>query len=157
VRQEAHFDLYLSVAQKVELLKLKRKTGISASILLLKGLSYWLSHEINLKKEAEIFKGLIEEREAKELEKETGDYLGSFDKYFDKMDRIDSAYRQGRISRKERDRLKKITKDNYEVTQRIKRKRFGTSTKDDRKREFLKKHPNCEVGKDGKIKKKRQT
>jgi hypothetical protein len=146
-------DVYMTDAQKKALFKVSKKTGISASRLLLKGFNYWLSNNPeDLKEEAEVFNALMEEREAKDLERETGDYLGSFDKYYVKMERIDSAYEKGYISKEERDRLRKKTKNSYSTTQRNKRIRLGMATQEDRKIAFAKKR-GLKVTKSGKIKK----
>ena len=99
--------------------------------------------------EAKIFDSLMEEREAKDLERETGDYLGSFEKHYDKLNRIDKAKRHGDISSEEATRLKNMTQINYEVSQRNKRIRLGMASKEDL---FLQKH-GCVRNKNGKINK----
>jgi hypothetical protein len=149
----ASIDLYCSVAEKKEILKTSKRTGLSMSQLLLKGFYYLISERMNeLEREAERFKDAMEAREAKERERCSGDYLGSFDKYNEKMDRLDSAKRKKRISDEEYERLKKITIEDYETTQRSNRNVLGIATKEDRKLGFAKEH-GCKVGKNGKIRK----
>ena len=152
---EAHFDAYMSVDQKKALINLSKKTGISASQLLLTGLSYWLSHEKELKREAELFKDLMRERELKEKERDLGDYVGSFEKKEEKLLKYYQLKKQGKITDTEYREYIKQTNEHFEGTQRIKRKRFGTSTKQDKLKEFAEKH-GCKVTKDGKLEKKKQ-
>lgn len=149
----ATFEVYMSDAQKIALLKVSKKTGISVSRLLLKGYNYWLSNNPkDLKVEAETFNALMEEREAKQLERDLGDYIGSFDKLPQKVKAYNRALKDGKITPQEHKAYVKQTIKNYEVTQRSKRKRFGTSTKEDRLKEFLEKRGYA-VTESGKIRK----
>jgi len=123
------------------------------SQLLLKGYHYLISEKIkDLKKEAELFKALMEERELKEHERDLGDYIYSFGKCDKKLIEYFKLWKQGKITEQEYRTYVKLTKQHFEGTQRIKRKRFGTSTKEDRKREFVQKH-GYKVSKNGKIRK----
>jgi hypothetical protein len=151
----ARITVYCSDAQEMKIKKIARELGLSASKLMLKGLPFWLSKK-GMIKEAEKLNALMEEREAKELERETGDYLGSFDKHIDKRNRIETAYKNKQISREERDMLRKIADINFSTTQRNKRIRLGIATKEDRKIAFVKKR-GLKVGKNGKIKKKKHS
>ncbi len=138
----ATFLLYLSDSEKIELAKVSKKTGISVSRLLLKAWSYWLSNNPleGLQEEAERFKGMMEEREAKQRERETGDYIGSFKKEKDKINRIAREYLDHKISHDEYQKLLKQTKDNYTTTRRKARIRLGISSRNDRFEEFKENH-----------------
>ena len=121
----ARLDLYISDIEKDLLMKAKKKTGLPFNKLLMKAFDYWINNNpAQLKDLAEEFHGAVAEMEAKQRERDTGDFLGSFDKFKQKMERIKEAEKTGEISTEWAEMLRQETERNYEITREEKKKRL---------------------------------
>jgi hypothetical protein len=131
LRAEQH-SLYIPEKEWNVLIKTKKRTGISVSKLLIKGFNYWLQNNPKeLGDLAEELKGQVEIREVKEKERQTGDYLGSFEKMEKKLRAIDKSD----LSSEKKKLLKAKTRERYQRTQGIYEKKiFGEKASNKRKR-----------------------
>jgi hypothetical protein len=128
----------LSYREQKMLRDISNETGIPISRLLLNGFAYWLKNNPKgLSEEARKFAGFVEERDAKDYERLSGAYEGSYAKEKAKIKRI-------KQNPKMSDRVKKHfiqkTKAHYKRVRRIHRIRLGISTYKDRLEEFKESH-----------------
>jgi len=120
VKDDRVHNIYASAKQWDIIFQVKRKTGKSLSSLLINGFNYWLANNPKeLRRFSREFKKTKLGREARRLERETGDYLGAFDKMEEKIKRINRAYKRNFIDKNRRDYLISLTKRNYKTTAEI--------------------------------------
>lgn len=103
-------NVYIREEKWKLLLKAKKRTGKSVSWLLTHGFGYWLKNNPkDLEDLAEEFESTMVIREAKQSERESGDFLGSFEKEQRKIAWIKETIKDPKL----RDALIKRTEDNY--------------------------------------------
>ena len=143
--QLARIDLYLKPDEKKKIFEAAKRLGKSVAWCMLHAFSYWLENNpAELNDLAEEFHDLREERDAKDAERDTGDFLGSFDKMEKKLQWIEEAAREGNIDERMKRKLIEQTKSNYGITQAAKRRRVEKRLKKTTKRQ-KRKSPKSDV------------
>ena len=118
-------DIYVSDEEWKILLAEKERTNKSISWILLHSHAFWLKHNPKeLEDLAEEFADIRAEKEAKEMERDSGDYLGSFEKEADKLEKIKEKEKAGSITPEMADILRERTRIHYQTTREAKEKRF---------------------------------
>lgn len=118
-RRPEQVNLYARADKKQRLREASKRTGLSMSkIVFDKALPLFYNNPKELEDLAEEDARCREIQEAKEQERKTGDYLGSFDKMEDKIKRIKEKVKKGDISEETGDLLIRQTRNHYELTQR---------------------------------------
>lgn len=124
-------NIYIRDRRILDILhKASRKTGKSYSSLLEHAFAYWINNNPkDLKEMAKEFIELRNELEAKNKERDTGDFIGSFEKEDSKIARIKDALRKGNISSELAKKMMKETHYNYSVSRASKVKRIHKISK----------------------------
>jgi hypothetical protein len=124
--RHASQEVYLTQQEKDRLLKISEETGKSVSFLLLHGFKFWVGHGSRERiRFARSFSATRELREIKEKERQSGDFLGSFDKKERKLAKLKRLLKNNKISRKEYRVYVKEVFNHYEKSQKLFKKSRG--------------------------------
>jgi hypothetical protein len=128
----------LTYDERKDLRKRSDKTGIPISRILLNAYAYWLANNPDVsEEESDKFAGIREQQDDIEFERQTGAYIGSYDKQKDKIRRIEN---NSRLSPEIKKFFIANTNKRYERNRRRKRIAWGVSTHGDRLEEFKESH-----------------
>jgi hypothetical protein len=124
--RHASQEVYLTQQEKDRLLKISEETGKSVSYLLLHGFKYWVDFGSKERiRFARSFSATRELREIKENQRQSGDFLGSFDKKERKLAKLKRLLKKKQITREEyRVYVIEVCSD-YEKSQKLFRKSRG--------------------------------
>ena len=118
-RNIGQHNVYIPEEEWRLLCEAKKRTGVSVSKQLILAYCYWIKNNPKaLQDLAERFERISEVKEAKEQERKTGDFLGSFEKMKEKIARIKRRVKNGDITEELGKILIQQTKNHYETTQR---------------------------------------
>ena len=121
--QQVNFKLTIKEREFVD--EVCGEVGLSRADLYLEAVDVLLNdHPKKYKKLVKKSREVMAVMEVKKTETDSGDFLGSFEKYDEKIKRIEEAFDEGRIDEELYDMLVEQTTKNYKKTQKIHKKQI---------------------------------